>query len=276
VVSGPSEELFIRTLVGYLRHPAVRYCLLLEHGCEKTHNEFLRQRLVESGVDPSGYGWASIQLDGGIARVTRKVQRWFEKRISGPDLPETRRGLEELSIGMMASGPLPPRVSKGFARLARMIVAGGGTVVVPSTNRLASSRDFIEELKPELPPRPSLAFGQRPESPGLHLMEIPGDHWVETLTGVGASGVHFFCAHIGDRPRQGHPMVPVIQFTSLPEVASRFEADLDLVLQDSPEEGVLILLQTGVAAACGRITPRNWILRNTDFQMSRGLTGISA
>ena len=40
--------------------------LLLEHGCEKTHNDYMRAALDEAGIDGSRYGFASVQLDGGI------------------------------------------------------------------------------------------------------------------------------------------------------------------------------------------------------------------
>ncbi len=64
--SGASEELYVRTLLGYAMHPAAEHCLFLEHGCEKTHNEYIRQRLMAAGQSPSDFGWASIQMDGGI------------------------------------------------------------------------------------------------------------------------------------------------------------------------------------------------------------------
>src|SRR5205085_1728853 len=73
VSSGSSEELYTRTMVGYLLHPLVGRGLLLEHGCEKTHNDYLRHELEGRGVDPARFGWASIQLDGGIETVARKV-----------------------------------------------------------------------------------------------------------------------------------------------------------------------------------------------------------
>jgi altronate dehydratase len=72
--AGPSEETFARLMVGYLTHPNVRLALLLEHGCEKTHNDYFRARVP----DPSRFGWASIQRDGGITAVTERVRTWFE------------------------------------------------------------------------------------------------------------------------------------------------------------------------------------------------------
>ena len=39
VSSGRSEEIYTRTMIGHLTHPTVALGLLLEHGCEKTHND---------------------------------------------------------------------------------------------------------------------------------------------------------------------------------------------------------------------------------------------
>ena len=39
VSGGRSEEIYTRTMIGHLTHPTVALGLLLEHGCEKTHND---------------------------------------------------------------------------------------------------------------------------------------------------------------------------------------------------------------------------------------------
>ena len=40
--------------------------MLIEHGCEMTHNDFMGSQLEEMGEDRGKWGYASIQLDGGI------------------------------------------------------------------------------------------------------------------------------------------------------------------------------------------------------------------
>ncbi|MEM6429864.1 MAG: UxaA family hydrolase, partial [Deinococcota bacterium] len=82
VSSGSSEALFARTFVGYLRHPAVRMALLLEHGCEKTQNDTMRHYLQDAGVDAGAFGWASVQLDGGIASVLTNMDAWATARLA--------------------------------------------------------------------------------------------------------------------------------------------------------------------------------------------------
>src|SRR5215212_8311391 len=57
VSAGSAETIYSRTVLGYLASPTVRFGLLLEHGCEKTHNDYFRNRLEEAGLDPGRFGW---------------------------------------------------------------------------------------------------------------------------------------------------------------------------------------------------------------------------
>jgi len=57
--------------------------------------------------------------------------------------------------------------------------------------------------------------------PGLHVMSVPvAMTWVETLTGVGASGCHavVVCHPRGKPPAQGHPFIPTFQVSPSPDV----------------------------------------------------------
>ena len=129
---GASEETFARIMLGYLLHPNTRMALLLEHGCEKTHNDYFRSRLVEAGADPSRFGWASIQADGGLDAVGDKVKDWFNS--FDLDKPVEQRGnLGALTVGLEArgtltdddrrgAGPDRPR-DRGLRRFRRTVVA---------------------------------------------------------------------------------------------------------------------------------------------------------
>src|SRR3712207_9368603 len=44
VSAGSAEEIYSRTVLGHLANPVVGLGLLLEHGCEKTHNDYFRDR----------------------------------------------------------------------------------------------------------------------------------------------------------------------------------------------------------------------------------------
>ena len=58
------ERLGVRTLLGHLTSPLVSCALLLEHGCEKTHNDYFSGLLSTHGLDGTRLGWSSLQADG--------------------------------------------------------------------------------------------------------------------------------------------------------------------------------------------------------------------
>ncbi len=283
VSSGESEQLFLRTMAGYLRHPLVARRLLLEHGCEKTHNDAMRNFLREQGFDQTGLGWASVQLDGGIEKVTAKVMNWFQTAAASKTSSPRDAGLEVMRLGLTAVGPVPATTAAACAGLARLIVNAGGTMVVPQNASLLASVDFCRELfvSPDSDrTRVTLAYGQTFTKAGFHIMETPTDHQVETLTGLGATGVETFLAHVSERPLQAHPMIPLLQISSLrtPHSALRTSDDLDLLLDVEGKTPALLLDELlGLLArvAAGEYTPKLFAQGNTDFQMTRGWLGVS-
>ena len=76
--SNNAAGLFLDTLAGHLSHRSVRHAVLLEHGCEQTHNDAVRRHLAERGLAADRFGWASVQMDGGIASVRAKVAGQLE------------------------------------------------------------------------------------------------------------------------------------------------------------------------------------------------------
>lgn len=276
-VSGnQAEHLYDRTLIGYLTHPLVKVALLLEHGCEKTHNDYFRTHLEKLGVDPAQFGWASVQLDGGIEKSLEKVEEFFGRTLSGiVGLPSEQVGLDYLSLGLLSAGPLPDPAAAALARLTRWVVGAGGTVVVPSGAGLLQSPVYLEEVLGEQAPAPSLAHGQPFENPGFYIMDAPTEHWVETLTGLGATGVELMLAHAGAHPMQGHPLVPLVQVSGAESVLRAYRGDLDLALEGESAGWAQQLLQLLMEVASRRLAPKALAQGNTDFQITRGLLGIS-
>ena len=275
VSGGRSEEIYTRTMIGHLTHPTVALGLLLEHGCEKTHNDHVRHEIQKLGISPERYGWASVQLDGGIDAVIEKVQDWFSETLADkPDVPVVDVGLEHLCVAVMSSGEVTEEVSGSLTQLTRRIVAAGGTVVVPenagwlsAVSRQPSGLLLADSLGTLTP---TLAYGQRVEMAGFHVMETPTDQPTETLTGLGAAGVDLALAHIVGAPLQSHVMVPLIQVSIDAGTQSTYGADLDLVSADVDE-----LLALIVEVASRQYTPKLHGKGNTDFQLTRGLLGIS-
>ena len=88
--SNNAAGLFLDTLAGHLAHRCVRHAVLLEHGCEQTHNDAVRHHLAARGLAADRFGWASVQLDGGIASVQAKVAGQLEA-MAARRVPETSR-----------------------------------------------------------------------------------------------------------------------------------------------------------------------------------------
>jgi len=102
------------------------------------------------GVDLDHFGWASVQLDGGIANVTEKVEAWFDASLADAPAARSAKGsIADLRLGLASSGPVPDAVALAFADLALGIVAGGGTVVIPENASLAESAAFRARLLSE-------------------------------------------------------------------------------------------------------------------------------
>ena len=263
VSSGRSEEIYTRTMIGHLTHPTVALGLLLEHGCEKTHNDHVRHEIQQLGISPERYGWASVQLDGGIDAVIDKVQDWFSESLANkPSVPVVNAGLEHLCIAVTSTGEAREEVSESLTQLAHRVVAAGGTVIVPA------NATFLRYGTRRVPT--TLAYGQRVEKAGFHIMEAPTDQPTETLTGLGATGVDLALAHIVGAPLQSHVMVPLIQVSTDAATRTSYGADLDMTTADVDE-----LLALIVEVASRQYTPKLHGKGNTDFQLTRGLLGIS-
>jgi hypothetical protein len=101
-------------------------------------------------------------------------------------------------------------------------------------------------------------------------METPTDQQTETLTGLGATGVDLALAHIVGAPLQSHVMVPLIQVSTDAATQANYGADLDLATADVNE-----LLTLIVKVASRQYIPKLHGKGNTDFQLTRGLLGIS-
>ena len=263
VSGGRSEEIYTRTMIGHLTHPTVALGLLLEHGCEKTHNDHVRHEIQKLGISPERYGWASVQLDGGIDAVIEKVQDWFsEVLVDKPSVPVVDVGLEHLCIAVMSTGEVTEEVSESLTQLMQSIVAAGGTIIVPA------NATFLRYGTRSVPT--TLAYGQRVEKAGFHIMETPTDQPTEMLTGLGATGVDLALAHIVGAPLQSHVMVPLIQVSTDSATQATYGADLDLATADVDD-----LLALVVKVASRQYTPKLHDQGNTDFQLTRGLLGIS-
>ena len=256
--------------IGYLQHPKLRHALLLEHGCEITHNSYFRQLMAERGLDAADFGWASIQLDGGIDAVMRKIVDWFRELADNEPQPARKiAGMEALRIGLLTQADLPTDIARGLATLSKIIVAGGGTVVMSDKDALLDG-EFAAALGLPDAAAVSLGYGQKAARAGFHIMTNPRHHWSETLAGLGASGVEVMLGVVAGYPLAGHPLVPVLQVSAGDEPVD----DLDATC--SPGDDVAtVLLNLLVATLAGDYIPKHQLTGTDDFQVTRGLLGVS-
>ncbi|MCL4829437.1 MAG: UxaA family hydrolase [Caldilinea sp.] len=275
--TGEAITMSAPTLLGYATHRMAGRCLLLEHGCEVTHNDFMRRRLAELGYDLNRFGWASVQLDGGIASVLDKIEAWFAATAESDPAPAAvQGGLGSLRIGLLATAPLPAAAAHALADLAANIVHAGGAVVAAQSGHLLHSAAFVDPLLVE-PDRlqPTLAYSGRLPAPGFHIMATPTDHPVEIITGLGATGVDVVLAYVGVQPVQGHPLTPVLELATAADCPSDLAPELDLLLDGDPAGWSAQILSRLGDLAAHRYTPQRMRTGNIDFQITRGLMGIS-
>jgi len=276
VSSGAAENTYARMMTGYLAHPSVGAAVLLEHGCEKTHNDYFRSRLEAEGLDPGVFGWASIQRDGGIEASTNRVLAWFKAAAEGPALRREQSGLGDLTIALDARGPLPAESAVAFAELGCWVVGAGGSVLLPAGGGLLSDERFRVHAFGSADQVPAtLAHGQRPRAAGWHVMRMPGSDWIETGSGLGAAGAQLLLAHVAGGSLSGQRLLPVLQVTAEPATASAYGQDLDGVLVGDAQQQALGLLDTVVATASGDRPARATQVGNVGFQVTRGLLGTS-
>jgi hypothetical protein len=256
---GASQDLFESILIGHLTHPLVNRGVLLEHGCEKVHNQRLRRLLSVAGIDPDRFGWFGVQTDGGFETVLEKIAGWFST--PGPEPAP----ISAPAVALTSTGPPPPA---DFVNLLLDSMATRQPVLIPEWDPLgfvleaaAGPRDTVHELP----------FASPPPGPGMYRVHGVSRHWVETMTGLAAAGCMAMIALHGDRPRQGHPLVPLIR-CGWGECRS---SELDVVLggpADDWPERVRSVLEEVLA---GARTVRCWQTGDVDFQVPRGPVGIS-
>lgn len=275
--TGAAITMSAPTLLGYATHRMAGRCLLLEHGCEVTHNDFMRRKLAELGCDLNQFGWASVQLDGGIANVLDRIEAWFAATAADDPAPTFVQGsLASLRVGLLATAPLPAEAAHALAEFAAIIANAGGTVVAAESGYLLHTPSFVESalVEPQML-QPTLPYSGRISTPGFHIMATPTDHPVEIITGLGATGVDVALAYVGAHPVQGHPLTPVLELATSADCPPDLTGELDLLLDGDPAVWPVQMLERLADLASHRYTPQRMRLGNIDFQITRGWMGIS-
>lgn len=256
---GESEHILMRIMTGHLFHPRVGAGLLMEHGCEKTHNDAFRNWMESGGGDLSRFGWTSIQLDGGIEATVVKAVRWFENARRGPYDP-ARPATPLPALGIAVTEAIPDSEAYDLQILAQAWLALGGSVVFAPGPAVCFSDCIQNWLACESSDTyfPTLACGERITRPGLHWMDTPTDDLVEAWSALAASGVEAMVVW-SRRPRlQQHPFVPLVAWKAIDS-------------SGSPGTRVLQVLEDVMESAA---QPAQ-IFERTAFQVTRGRHGVS-
>jgi altronate dehydratase len=277
------HERLHRTYLGYLTHPNVAAALLLEHGCEKVTNDAMRHEMQRAALDPGRFGWASVQLDGGVERACERVGAWFETALARRAPAPRRRGsVGSLTLGVLSAASLPPVAAEALAQVVRAVVMAGGSVLIPEGDRLLAEGPFMVPLLGAIAtptgPAATLLSAEVVRHAGLHVVATETDHWVENVTALGGGGAHLCLGFVDAMPEQGHPLMPVLQI-AMAAADLAFGADeVDAFLP--PDAGAADLrerLTTLLAAtAAGEYVPAATRHGFIDFQLTRGLLGVSA
>ncbi|MBL9215700.1 MAG: UxaA family hydrolase [Opitutaceae bacterium] len=264
-------QLLVRSYHGYATHPNVAAALLLEHGCEKIPNDAMRRQFEAAGLPLERFGWASVQLDGGIDRSLDRVAAWFAGAGLRP-VPRVPATPGALAVGLLSDGPAGPSDAGALAAVAAAVLAAGGSVLLPEGDALLADPGFRRAVLGGAPARATLAYGQAFVQPGLHLVATETAHWVENLTGLGACGAHLLVGLVGDTPQQGHPLLPVLQAAAAGARAA--PADVDCALTGADADAAT-LLRLVWRTAQGEHVPAASAAGFVDFQLARGLLGVS-
>ncbi len=269
-------HLLHRTYRGYLTHPNVAAALLLEHGCEKVPNDVIRHHLAAAGVATAQFGWASVQLDGGIDRALANVTRWFEEKL--PTLPApapVEADLGALSLALLTAAPVSTSTAAALATLTRAIVGAGGSVLLVESDPLLALSAFRDAVLGPLAPRATLAYGEPLAQPGLHVVASETDHWVENLTGLCGGGAHLALTVVADHAQPGHPMFPVLQVAEAGACARLAAPDIDGTLTGDAAADTAALVRLVIATARHEHTAVATAQGFVDFQLTRGLLGLT-
>lgn len=265
------------TYAGYLVHPCVAAALVLEHGCEKITNDSLRHHLKAAGIDGDSFGWASVQLDGGIGPVLTRIENWFRAWIQDrPPVITGRAGLGALTLGLLSCGEPSSRLAEVLAGLAREVVGAGGSVLLPLSDGLLESTAFRSLCPGGAHPAPTLAHGDRPRVTGIHIVDTETENWTEQTTALGASGVEVMIGGVREHPRSGHPLVPVLQVSDEAEGGALTQDGIDLFLGPEAVDPGAELRQLLFRTASRDYTPVNDRSGLTDFQFTRGHLGVTS
>lgn len=269
------HELLLRTYRGYATHPNVDAALFLEHGCEKIPNDVMRRHLESASISTDRFGWASVQLDGGIDRALLKIEDWFKNRRLNHRQSEVQlRDIGSLSVAIQTVEGLLPACYESIALLMLGAVEKGGTVLIADSDPLWTGAPCLRRIFGR-PIEPSLLYGEANSRAGLHVVRTETTDWSENLTGLCAGGAHLVVSAVSIHLREGHPLIPVLQFEGSGASLACASMHSDGMLTGDAMHDLTLIADRISAITAGTYSAVSDSLGLTHFQLTRGLLGIS-
>ena len=269
-------HLLHRTYRGYVTHPNIAAALFLEHGCEKIPNDVMRCHLEAAGVPLQRYGWASVQLDGGIDKAIGRIEQWFEQAVGAlvPTDP-LQASLGALTVGFVTAEAVTDSTAASVALVINQLLAQGGSALLAESDPLLANSSFRQQVLNREAPHATLAYGQPLVNRGLHIVASETEHAVENVTGFGGNGAHVVVTLVGAHAQQGHPLLPVIQVAEPQRRGVLPADDIDLFLSGEPTRDAATLANWIAAVVRRERTPVANAQGFVDFQLTRGLLGLT-
>jgi hypothetical protein len=176
---------------------------------------------------------------------------------------------------LITAAPPSATTAAALAALTRAVVEAGGSVLVPESDPILADAGYRTAVLGSVPAHATLAYAQQPEGRGFHIVASETDHWVENLTGIGASGAHLFLTVVSQHSRQGHPLLPVLQLAAADQRGKLPGDDIDLFLTGDAAADARAMVQLVAGTASRHLVPKVTSEGFADFQLTRGLLGVS-
>jgi hypothetical protein len=201
------------------------------------HNSYFSQLLKQRGFDPAQYCQGSVQLDGGLVKVTNKIMQALaddtkekeETSKTSTTTPHTNDIWETKTMPVLSAGitigvlriggtkkdhSVEAAAAHNAGGLLTACLTRGVNVVVPTSSGLYDNARFLDSVLEINSGKAGLAFGQpvaNGSTPGsLYVMDARGvDDAVELITGLAASGCQSIVVLTDRSFVPQHPVVPV-------------------------------------------------------------------
>ncbi len=121
------RQIYSRTVLGHLANPSVRFALLLEHGCEKTHNDYFESRLTDQRPGPRRASAGPASSSTAASRASSGRSRTGSRRPSTrPTTWRTRPpGSKPCASASMPRDRSPEDAARSLASVTRAVVGVG-------------------------------------------------------------------------------------------------------------------------------------------------------